>query len=110
MIQGWTDSMETRVLKRLMLAVAVLFTLALTFAPQGASANYAGAAAGLAQAVPAQDIEDARLVCRRGYYGRLRCFRVRPFYRRFYGPRRFYYRRFYRPRFYRRYPRRFYRY
>ncbi len=78
-------------LKRLMLAVAVLFTLGLALAPQGASANYAGAAAGLAQTVPAQDIEDARLVCRRGYYGRLRCFRVRP------------YRRPFRPRLYRRY-------
>ena len=80
--------METRVLKRLMLAVAVLFTLGLAFGPQSASAHYAGAAAGLAQTVPAQDIENARWVCRRGYYGRLRCIWVRPYYRRFYYPRR----------------------
>jgi hypothetical protein len=102
--------MEANVLKRIMLAIAVLFMLGFAFAPREAYANYMGIAAGLAQAVPAQDVENARWVCRRGYYGRRRCFRVRPYYRRFYRPRRFYYRRFYRPRVYVRPYRRFYRY
>ena len=98
--------MEANVLKRMMLAVAVLFMLGFAFAPREAYASYAGAAAGLAQAIPAQDVENARWVCRRGYYGRRRCFWVRPYARRFYRP----YRRFYGPRVYVRPYRRFYRY
>ena len=62
-------------MRNILLALDALIMVGVAFAPKQASANYSGIALGLARIAPSADIETARAVCRRGFYGR-RCFRT----------------------------------